>query len=341
MDARRSLGAAVESALARARRWTEAPGPDASALRLRFEPYRLVLARIGLPAYFLITDFLWVTRPGTFAVDAIHYQRAANVWLAGGDPWKVEYAGVTYAAGPHTLLFYAPTSLLSPEASAVFWMGLGLLAAIWVTRLLGVPIWWVAFPPLAHAVWNGNPQSIVLALLVFGGPIAGTLAMGLKLYAGVVLLAKPRVLLVAIVALLVTLAFLPWPMYIADGFGVSVHLGTAWNGSAWRVPLLIPPTLLALWILRRKGAEWWAVPAVWPSIQYYYVSMVMPMVVRRPILAAVIATPAVLVTPIVVMSLAVVAVLERRRMNPAKPDTGAAAADGVTGAPALGVDQGA
>jgi hypothetical protein len=303
-------------------------------LRLRFEPYRLVLARIGLPAYFIITDFLWVTRPGTLAVDAIHYQRAADAWLAGGDPWKVEYANVTYAAGPHTLLFYAPTSLLSAQAAAIVWMGLGLLAAIWVTRRLGVPIWWVAFPPLAHAVWNGNPQAIVLALLVFGGPICGTLAMGLKLYAGVVLLAKPRVLLVAVIVLLVTLPLLPWQMYVADDFGFGAVLSPGWNGSAWRVPLLIPPTLLALWILRRKGAEWWAVPAVWPSIQYYYVSMAMPMVVRRPILAALIATPAVLVTPIVVMGLAVIEVLERRRTPQA--DSAAAATDGLAGGPVLG-----
>jgi hypothetical protein len=332
VDARRSL----EAALARGRRWTEAPGPDASALRLWVEPYRLVLARIGLPAYFIITDFLWVTRPGTLAVDAIHYQRAANAWLAGGDPWKVEYANVSYAAGPHTLLFYAPTSLLSAEASAIVWMGLGLLAAIWVTRMMGVPLWWVAFPPLAHAVWNGNPQAIVLALLVFGGPIAGSLAMGLKLYAGVVLLAKPRVLLIAIVVLLVTLPLLPWRMYVDDNFGFSAVLSPGWNGSAWRVPLLVPPTLLALWILRRKGAEWWAVPAVWPSIQYYYVSMAMPMVVRRPILAALIATPAVLVTPVVVMGLAVMTVLERRR-TPA-PNATASSTDGLPGGPVLGVD---
>ena len=48
------------------------------------------------------------------------------------------------------------------------------------------------------------------------------------------------------------------------------YLSTA---CAWRIPLLIPPTLLALWILRRRGAEWFAVPAVFPATQFYYVAM--------------------------------------------------------------------
>ena len=82
------------------------------------------------------------------------------------------------------------------------------------------------------------------------------------------------------------------------------HLGTAWNGSAWRFPILIPPTLLALWILRRQGAEWFAVPAVWPATQFYYVAMALPAVAKRPILAAAFAVPAPLLVPVVVMALA-------------------------------------
>ena len=195
-------------------------------------------------------------------------------------------------AGPHTLLFYAPTSLLPAQASAIVWMGLGLLAAIWVTRRLGVPIWWVAFPPLGPRGVERQPAGDRAGRCwCSAGPSVGSLAMGLKLYAGVVLLAKPRVLLVAVIVP----AGDPAAPALADVRRRRLRLqapslSPGWNGSAWRVPLLIPPTLLALWILRRKGAEWWAVPAVWPSIQYYYVSMAMPMVVRRPILAALIAT---------------------------------------------------
>lgn len=289
----------------------------------RLEPFRLALARIGLPAWFVIIDLIWIAKPEVLGIDARHYQRATDAWLAGGDPWAVSEGGITYASGPHTLLFYAPTSLLSAQVSLALWVGLGLLASIWLVRRLNAPLWWIAFPPLAHAIWNGNPQSIVLALLVFGGPFAGALAVGLKLYAAVALLPRPRVLFVAIAALIITLPILPWRLYVEDGFGVGDHLTTAWNGSAWRVPILVPPTLLALWILRRKGAEWFAVPAAWPATQVYYVSMVLPMVVGRPILAALMAPPVPLMTPVVVIGLAAMTVWRERR--PPAPAKGPAA----------------
>ena len=110
--------------------------------------------------------------------------------------------------------------------------------------------------------------------------------------------------------LAITLPLLPWQLYLADGSGVTSHLGTAWNGSAWRLPILIPPTLLGLWVLRRKGAEWFVVPALWPATQFYYVSMAMPAVIARPFAAAALALPVPLMAPVLVM---VLAVLEWRR----------------------------
>ena len=83
-----------------------------------------------------------------------------------------------------------------------------------MVRRLDIPIWWVAFPPLAHALWNGNPQSIVLALLVAGGTIAAIGAVFLKLYAAVPLVFRPRQLLFVVVALAITLPLLPWQLYI-------------------------------------------------------------------------------------------------------------------------------
>ena len=146
---------------------------------------QVAFARIGLPAWFVVIDLLWIAKPDVLGIDARHYQRAASEWLAGGDPWKVTEGGIPFAAGPHTLLFYAPTSLLPLSVSVAVWMVLGVAAAVWMIRKLDIPIWWIAFPPLAHALWNGNPQSIVLALLVAGGTIAAVAAVGLKLYAAV------------------------------------------------------------------------------------------------------------------------------------------------------------
>lgn len=275
-------------------------------------------ARIGLPAWFIAIDLLWLVKPDVLAIDARHYQRAASAWLAGGDPWAVvEGAGGVYAGGPHTLLFFAPTSLLPLDFSVALWMGLGFLAAVWLVRRFALPWWWLLFPPLFHAVWNGNPQTISLALLVLGTTWGAVVAVGLKLYTGLALLRRPRPIVIVGIALAVTLLVLPWRQYIDSGFGVSEHLGTAWNGSAWRFPILVVPTLLGLWVLRRDGAEWLAVPAVLPGTQFYYVGMAMPVVVNRPLLAALFAVPAPLLVPIVVMAWAAWKVWQERRGAPA------------------------
>jgi hypothetical protein len=265
---------------------------------------RAAAARIGLPAWFIAIDLLWIAKPQVLAIDARHYQRAANAWLAGADPWLVAEQGVGFAPGPHTLLFYAPTSVLPLWLSEFVWMAIGLAASIWLVRRLGLSFWWVLFPPLTHAIWNGNPQTVVLALLVAGGTVPAVLAVALKLYAALVLTVRPKDLVIVGVVLLVTLPILPWEFYLRDLGVIATYLVGSWDGSAWRIPILIPPTLVALWILRRKGAEWYAVPAAWPSIQFYYVAMALPAVASRPILAAAFALPVPLLVPLTVMVLA-------------------------------------
>jgi len=285
-----------------------------SMLADRAARLRLAAQRIGLPAWFVTIDLLYrVFNPDAFAIDARHYQRAADAWLTGGNPWAVTEQGVLFAAGPHTLLFYAPTSLLPLPISVGLWMVAGFAASVWLIRRLGLPLWWLAFPPLAHGIWNGNPQTIALALLVFGGPVAATLAAGLKLYAAVPLLGRWRDLLITTAVLAATLVVLPVDVYFAAGAGVTDHLVNAWNGSAWRVPILVPPTLLALWLLRRHGAEWLAIPAAWPATQLYYNAMALPALVGRPILAAALAIPVPLLPALAVMVLALAPYLRRVR----------------------------
>lgn len=268
------------------------------------ERLRLALERVGLPAWFVIIDVLWIVRPETLGIDARHYQRAADTWLAGGNPWAVTEAGIPYAAGPHTLLFYAPTSLVPLPVSVAFWMVLGAAATLWLVRRLDLPLWWLLFPPLLHAVWNGNPQSIALPLLVAGGAATASIAVALKVYAGIPLIGRWRDLIVAGIVLVVTLPLVPWQLYLEQGLGVGSHLQTAWNGSAWRLPILIPFVLAALWVLRRQGAEWFAVPALFPATQFYYVAMATPAIGRRRLVAAALALPMVLMVPLVVIVLA-------------------------------------
>ena len=278
------------------------------------ERLRLALERIGLPAWFVVIDLLWIAKPDALGIDARHYQNAATTWLAGGDPWSVTESGIPYAAGPHTLLFYAPTSVLPVTVSTWLWLAAGAVAAVWLIRKLELPWWWLAFPPLLHGVWNGNPQTIALALLVQGSLVGAVAAVGLKLYAAIPLVTRWRHLVVAGAVLAVVTLVLPWQLYLDRGLGVGSHLQTAWNGSAWRFPILVVPTLAALWVLRRQGAEWFAVPAVFPATQFYYVAMALPALVGRPIVAAFLALPMVLMAPLVVMALAVIQVLGPDRL---------------------------
>lgn len=262
------------------------------------------MSRIGLPAWFVAIDLAWVARLDVLGIDARHYQRAATEWLAGGDPWSVVESGFHYAAGPHTLLLYAPTAGLPLSASTGVWMAVGIAASVWTVRRLGLPIWWIAFPPLAHAMWNGNPQTLVLALLVAGTAPASALAVLVKLYAGLQLLFRPRHLVWALGALVLTLPFVPWMEYLRQYPVISSHVDTAWNGGAWRLPIIIPPVIVALWVLRRHGGEWLAVPALWPAIQFYYLSFALPLVANRGALAAAFAIPVPLMAPAVAIGLA-------------------------------------
>ena len=277
------------------------------------ERLRLALEQVGLPAWFVAIDLLWIAKPDILGIDARHYQRAADAWLAGGDPWAVTETGIPYAAGPHTLLFFAPTSVLPLTASTWLWLLAGAAAAVWLVRRLELPWWYLLFPPLLHGVWNGNPQTIALALLVQGSVVGAVVAVGLKLYAALPLLTRWRHLVIAVAVLAVVTLVLPWQLYVERGFGVGSHLQTAWNGSAWRFPILVLPTLVGLWILRRQGAEWFAVPAVFPATQFYYVAMALPAIVGRRVVTALLALPMVLMVPLVVLGLAGLELRRARR----------------------------
>jgi hypothetical protein len=177
-----------------------------------------------------------------------------------------------------------------------------------------VPIWWVLFPPLAHAIWNGNPQTISLALLLAGGSIAASVGVLLKLYTGLALAFRWRDALIAAVVLIATLPFVPWQLYLDHSATISEHVATSWNGSAWRFPVLLPFVVLAIWILRKEGGAWYAVGSLWPGTQFYYVSMALPAIVKRPLVVAALALPVPLMTPVIVMLLAARRlVLVRRR----------------------------
>ena len=49
----------------------------------RLAPYLRALERVGLPAWFIVIDVLWIFKPLVFAIDARHYQKAASACRRG------------------------------------------------------------------------------------------------------------------------------------------------------------------------------------------------------------------------------------------------------------------
>ena len=275
-------------------------GVDTSGLRL-------ALARIGLPAWFLAVDVLFQFLDyRLLLVDSRLYQQATNIWLAGGDPWTLHVHGVYFAAAPWSLLMYLPTAWLPVEVAGWAWMALGLVAAVWTLRRLGLPLWWLAFPPLAEALWNGNAQPVVLAALLVRAPWGVALAGAIKLYGLVppILGRRWRDVAIALVVLSVTLPILPWGLWVEHRFGFDAATSLTWNGSAWRFPLLMPIAVVALVALRHRGGEWLAIPALWPGTQFFYHVFALPVLRDKPWLAALLAVPAPLLAPIAVIAYA-------------------------------------
>ena len=97
-----------------------------------------------------------------------------------------------------------------PETVAVVAMiGLGFVGTAWALRRLGMPLWWLAFPPFVDGLYNGNPQVLLIPLLVAGlAPIAALV----KIYAVPVPLLRGewKAVAAAAIVLLVTIPILPW-----------------------------------------------------------------------------------------------------------------------------------
>ena len=74
-------------------------------------------------------------------------------------------------------------------------------------------------------------------------------------------------------------------MFFAELGNVITRLDEQSQGfSAWGTWWMIP-TIAALWLLRRRGAEWLVVPGLWPSTQMHYATLSLPVIHRFPIAA--------------------------------------------------------
>jgi len=246
-------------------------------------------------------DNTWsIPDDGRMGIDGRIYFRAAQAWLAGGDPWL---AGVAingfrfdFAGPPPTVLVFAPFALLQEDWFNVLWLGLGLGAALYTLHRLRLPFWWLAFPPLAQAVMVGNPQVVCMAVLVSGSDWLRALAVPFKAYAALPMLAEMRWRAIAILATACAVSVLLWSgtwlTYLGEFSAISSRLAAESFGgfSATRDPRLLAITALAVVALAAvdlRAAGWLAVPALWPASQFFYSEFALPVI--TPLFAAVLA----------------------------------------------------
>ena len=210
------------------------------------------------------------------------YRSATMAWLAGGDPWKVSFQGVYYAAPPPSLLPFVPLTWLPEDVAIAILIGLCVVASVILLRRVGLPLWWLAFPPLVDGIWNANVHVLVAPLLLLGlAPLAGVL----KVYA----LAVPTIhgewksIALSGLVLVATIPILPWGTFLNELPAIVSQLSTQSRGGL-SVTGFPPPAAAALAVLagaaifivgRERGA-WFAVPVLWPSTQWYYSSTAIP-----------------------------------------------------------------
>jgi hypothetical protein len=244
------------------------------------------------------TEFWW----GGYGSDARIYYRAAEAFVSGGDIWAA-YALYSdspfhYYAAPSAAMVLAPLTVLPESVFVPVWIALQAACAMFVIRRLRMPWWWLAFPPIVSGVLSGNPSLSVLAALVATNPMANGLAVMLKIYAIVPVIAESRVKSVVAVALLLlaSIALAPslWAEFFGDAAARNAHLMDEADGgfSGFQDPALFAMGLVAIAVLLaldRRRAGWLAPIALWPASQFHWATLAFP--VMTPVLALGLALP--------------------------------------------------
>lgn len=247
-----------------------------------------LVSRTWLPAWFVGWDLGIVARllwPHSVGIDGNLYSVAAAAWLRGGDPWAV-FDQNRLAAPPPTLVPYLLTAWLPGGLAGYVWVAIAGVAAFWAIRRLGMPPWWLLFPPLVVAIWHGSIEPVVLLLLVSRGRF---LAPVLKVYAGLPLLGEGRwrALLAAAAILLATAPFMQWPLYLSHWNDVQAALREEGFGIADASPSIVSVvTAAALVVLGRRRAGYLAIPTLWPSAHFHYATLTLPVLASVPLAAA-------------------------------------------------------
>jgi hypothetical protein len=256
-------------------------------------------ASVGLCGWFIywVRDSCWsIPTDGRLGIDGRIYYRAAQAWLEGRDPWLagVPVSGFRFdfAGPPPTVLAFVPFAVLPEYLFTIAWLAISAAAALYTVHRVGRPMWWLLFPPLVQGVLVGNPQVLCLAVLLASSDWLRSLAIPLKAYAALPMLAERRWRALGILAGASALSFALWPglwfTYLSEFSLISARIaGQSFGGfSATRDGSLLAVTALAvgaLALVDLRAAGWLAVPALWPSSQFFYSAFALP--VMSPILA--------------------------------------------------------
>jgi hypothetical protein len=280
---------------------------------LRLNPLDLVL----VVEFTVISVFFFGGSLSTVGIDARTYWLAANRWLSGQDPYA-DLGSLVFAAPPPTLAVLAPFAALPLPMFASLLLAASVVAAIYLLRKLRLPYWYLLFPPIVEGLVVGNPNVIVVALLVAAIPAGDVIGTFLKAYGAVPLLFlnRQRSLHWVAVALLVTAPFLPWLTYLSHAVELVNVLDVQSSGgrSALAYPVLVPFTIIALVLLGRRRAAWLTVPALWPATQFHYGVFALPVAGR--LMAAILAVPLPGIPAVAVIVEAVAELWRRRRRDP-------------------------
>jgi hypothetical protein len=257
-----------------------------------------------------------IIAPMTIGSHGAIYADAAQAWLTGVDPWLIGPPAVIYGGPPTMLLPFAPFAFLPWDVTRMAWVAIDAGVAIWAIRRLGLPAYWLIFPPLFEAIVLGHPEVLVLGLVVLRGPLGG-LAVLIKPYAVLPFLAERRwtAIIVGAVAALITFPFLPWGRFFAELPQIGATLARQSQGdSVFGQPLLMVIAVVALAALGPRRALWLAVPVLWPYAQPIYKTMSMPML--TPVVALAWALPLPNATLAGIVALAVLASMDKFRPLP-------------------------
>jgi hypothetical protein len=206
------------------------------------------------------------------------YRDAAAAWLSGADPWAVGPPAAVFSGPPTLLLPFVPFVLVPELATRIAWVAGTAAIALWTVRRIGLPGWWIGFPPIFSSILLGHPEILILTLLVLGGAVSG-LAAVLKPYAGFALLAEQRWRALAIAAVIaaLTVLLLPWPRFLSEAPTIMANLARQSIGdSAFGQPVLTAVAVMALLVIGPRRGLWLATPVVWPFAQPIYKVMTVP-----------------------------------------------------------------